>query len=165
MFYLNVVLDFNFLQLHAQYVAEDALLRNSDGSICHLTNDAGMVNVTAYDFSTEPARRLWVDAVRNLTATGVVDGIYVDQAQVLPTHKGDGSGNWELCKKKYNTCCEITAQKAQDYISGRGQVMEEISDMLGPTGLLCAGAPASSLSSVVVHPKNGAKKPLVSDLA
>jgi hypothetical protein len=129
-FYLNAMLDFNFLNLHAQYAAADALLRNTDGSVCHLTNDAGMVsvphhkdarrppripvpvlvlvtpppphqvNVTVYDFTQETGRALWVDTVRNLTATGLVDGIYADQMQVYAEVLNKTAGTWGLCKKR-----------------------------------------------------------------
>jgi hypothetical protein len=73
---LTSPLDFNFLSLHAEFVKADANLRNTDGSICRLTNDAGMVNVTLYAFSQEAAQTLWVNAVKNITASGFVDGIF-----------------------------------------------------------------------------------------
>lgn len=135
-FYLNSVLDFNFLSLHQKYVDADALLRNTDGTLCHLTNDAGMRNVTVFDFALEAGRALWVDTARNLTATGVVDGIYADQAQVFA--KNDAvTGAWGLCKKSHDTCCSLTEEKALAYNAGKAQVLLQVAAMLGPNALLC----------------------------
>jgi hypothetical protein len=152
-FYLNAVLDFNFLHLHAQYTAAGALLHNTDGSICHLTNDAGMANVTVYDFAQEIGRALWVDTVRNLTATGLVDGIYADQMQVYATNdtsKGK-KGTWGLCKKSHHTCCEMTEEKATAYNIGKDKAMQEVAALLGPKGLLCAGGDTSIITSVIIR--------------
>ena len=75
-FYLNTILDFHYLALHEKYVEEDALIYNVDGSLCQLVNDNGMTNITAFDYSKPVAQKLWLDTVKNLTATGTVDGIY-----------------------------------------------------------------------------------------
>ena len=91
-FYSNAILNFNFLSLHAESVKADANLRNTDGSICHLTNNEGMFNVAVYDFSQEAAQTLWVNAVKNVTASGFVDGIYADQMQVFAEHGPQGGG-------------------------------------------------------------------------
>jgi hypothetical protein len=116
-FYLNSVLDFNYLDLHAQYVKADANLRNTDGTLCHLTNDAGMKNVTVYDYSQKTGRSLWINAIRTILATGVIDGIYADQMSLFAKHESQLKG-WGLCKSKYNTCCSMTAEKAASWNAG-----------------------------------------------
>jgi len=157
-FYLNAMLDFNFLSLHQRYVDADALLRNTDGTLCHLTNDAGMLNVTVFDFAQDAGRALWVDTARNLTATGVVDGIYADQAQVF-AEKNAKTGAWGLCKKSHNTCCTLTEAKAEAYNAGKAQVLLQVAALLGPRGLLCAGGNTSTITSLVIHPTHTATKP------
>jgi hypothetical protein len=149
-FYLNAILDFNYLNLHAQYTKADANLRNTDGTLCHLTNDNGMVNVTVYDFSQESARRLWVDAVRNLTATGVVDGIYADQMHLFAKYQSQLKG-MGLCKNYANTCCTMTADKAAAFNAGKNKAMQEVKDLLGPNALLGAGRNTSIITSLVIH--------------
>jgi hypothetical protein len=81
-FYLNTILDFHFLHLHQLYEEADALLRNIDGTICSLINDNGMKNISAFDFSKEIGQQLWLDEIKNLTQTGLVDGFYGDTMQV-----------------------------------------------------------------------------------
>ena len=157
-FYLNALLDFNFLSLHRQFIQADALLRNTDGSICHLTNDGNMTNVTVYDFSMASARALWVDTVRNLTATGLVDGIYADQAQVFAEQDAE-SGNWSICKRSHGTCCEMTAAKAWAFNVGRTSVLQQVADLLGPGALLCAGGPTAVVNCEVVRPGDDQHNP------
>jgi hypothetical protein len=129
-FYLNTLLDFHFLHLHQLYEEADALLRNIDGTICSLINDNGMKNISAFDFSKEIGQQLWLDEIKNLTQTGLVDGFYGDTMQVYAVENSK-TGNWELCKKSHHTCCEMTAETAAKYNAGKNKTMQAAYEFLG----------------------------------
>jgi hypothetical protein len=86
-FYLNTILDFNFLGLHQKYADADALVHNTDGSLCELVNDNGMRNITVFDYGTAAGRALWLGEVKRLVATGVVDGFYGDTMQACKVYR------------------------------------------------------------------------------
>ena len=157
-FYLNAMLDFHFLELHRHFADADLLLKNTDGTPCVLINDDNM-SVSAFDMSQPAARALWLAVVKNLTATGFVDGIYADQAQVLAT-KND-HGDWGLCKKKFNTCCTMTAATAAAYNSGHDTLLQQVGDLLGNAAILGANAQAAYVTDGVVFSDKFAKDPVL----
>ena len=130
-FYLNTILDFPFLRLHQKLVDADALVRNVDGSVCQLTNDNGMTNITVYDYSKPIGQKIWLDEVQQLVETGTVDGFYGDTMQVY-AEENTQTGLWELCKASHHTCCEMNESTARLYNAGKNKTMEAAYRFLGP---------------------------------
>lgn len=143
--YLNTILDFHFLRLHQVLVEADALVRNIDGSLCQLENDNGMTNVTVIDYSKPAGQNIWLDEIKRLVDTGVVDGFYGDTMQVYATESST-RGVWTLCKSSHNTCCTMSKNTALQYNAGKNKTMEAAYKFLGPKAVFF------KVSDVLAHP-------------
>lgn len=55
---------------------------------------AGMEGIFVFGFDKPKGQQLYLDAVKNLTATGVVDGFFGDKWNSQANPKSDGSGGW-----------------------------------------------------------------------
>eukprot|EP00040_Diaphanoeca_grandis_P003269 m.24433 g.24433 ORF g.24433 m.24433 type:complete len:425 (+) comp14608_c0_seq1:64-1338(+) len=100
--YWNTMLDFSMYEAHAAMEASEArgvpvYLRDIHGEVISLCNDGNVYcNITTFDWTQPAARAIWIEAITNLTATGLVDGIYADHS----SEKGVGIGsNFNFTKK------------------------------------------------------------------
>jgi len=50
-----------------------------------------MHNVNVFDFTKQGARDLWLQLVKDLVATGYVDGIFADKYVIRASNSGKGS--------------------------------------------------------------------------
>jgi hypothetical protein len=74
------LLAFPFYGLTGQFASAKALLMDANTKKpLVLRNDNGMPNIFVYDFGQQVGRNLWLDAVRSMVKSGVVDGIFVDK--------------------------------------------------------------------------------------
>ena len=124
--YLNSMFDFAFYQLHGAMLALEArgvpaFLRDQTGHVVELCNDGDMYcNITTFDWTQPPVRALWMQAIANATATGVVDGIFADHSAQEGIQIGNPSRNHQgpnqLCngvahrgRKCFNFSTDFTA--------------------------------------------------------
>ena len=140
-FYLNTLYDFPFLELHEKALQAKADMLDVKGKPVAFKNDNGMPNINVFDFSQQVGRDLWTGFVKNLTETGVVDGLFDDKSQILATWNETGKF-WQICefgtgKDTWNISCGvITNETAMGYNRGKPMVLEALYEMFGPTGVV-----------------------------
>ena len=98
-FYLNTLYDFPFLELQGKFLdaKADMIIVDIKGKPVAFKNDNGMPNINVFDFSQEVGRDLWTGFVKNLTDTGIVDGLFDDKFDILATRNETGSF-WQICE-------------------------------------------------------------------
>jgi hypothetical protein len=69
-----------------------------------------MEGIFVYGFDKPVGQKLYLDAIKNLTASGVVDGFFGDKWNSQAKPKPDGSGGWEICNHE---CGNVTAATGQ----------------------------------------------------
>lgn len=134
-FYINSWFDFQFYDLHKQMADAGYLLYDHDtGKVAAVHNDNGMSNVNVFDFTQKGARDLWVQNIKNLVATGFVDGIFADKYVIRASNSGKGSTGWSSCNGAKD-CVILTQEQALAYNSGKEAMLQEMTDFLGPDAL------------------------------
>ena len=129
-FYLNTLYDFPFLELHGKALQAKADMMDVNGKLVAFKNDNGMPNINVFDFSKEVGRDLWTGFVKNLTETGLVDGLFDDKANILATWNETGSF-WQMCelgtgRNTWSISCTvayITNETALGYNHGKPMVL------------------------------------------
>merc|ERR1712139_205812 len=97
------MLNFPTYDLTGHYWADqNLLLHDKHGKIGTLQNDAGLGNLTVPDFSLPQARDMWLQAIKNATATGWIDGVFADKAV-------KNANSDKVCN---HGCIELTHDKA-----------------------------------------------------
>ena len=140
-FYLNTLYDFPFLELHGKFLEAKADIVDIKGNLVAFKNDNGMPNINVFDFSQKVGRDLWTGFVKDLTDTGVVDGLFDDKSNIIAMWNKTGSF-WQICewgtgKDTWNVSCGIISNEtAQNYNSGKPQVLDALHKMFGPTGVV-----------------------------
>ena len=140
-FYLNTLYDFPFLELHGKFMEANADVVDVKGKLVAFKNDNGMPNINVFDFSQKVGRDLWIGFVKNLTDTGVVDGLFDDKHNILAMWNETGSF-WQICewgtgKGTWDVSCGIISNEtATKYNSGKPQVLNAIHEMFGSTGVV-----------------------------
>jgi hypothetical protein len=78
-----------------KFAAADALtIDSSTGKPISIRNDNGMQNIGVFGFDSDAGVQLYIDTVKNLTATGLVDGFYGDKWD-FGAQKGS-DGQWQV---------------------------------------------------------------------
>jgi hypothetical protein len=127
-FYLNTMLSFPFYALNGVLQAANALTIDSvTKKPIVVRNDNGMEGIFILGFDTPQGQKLYVDAVRNLTRTGVVDGFFGDKWNSGAQPAKNGSG-WEICNHE---CGAVTAAQGRKWNRGKAKVLAEVIDILG----------------------------------
>ena len=118
--YLNTLLAFPFYRLNGEYEAADALtIDSSTGKPIVIRNDNGMEGIFVFGFDKPIGQKLYIDAVKNLTATGVVDGFFGDKWNSQAKPKKDGTG-WEICNHE---CGNVTAAQGKAWNEGKAKTL------------------------------------------
>ena len=75
--YWNTLLAFPFYTAVGKFQEADALTIDSETKKpIVIRNDNGMEGIYVYGFDTDKGVQLYIDTVKNLTATGIVDGFF-----------------------------------------------------------------------------------------
>lgn len=120
--YLNSLLNFPNYHLTGYYFANPTLLlHDENGKIGHLQNDAGLGNLTVPDFSIAEARNLWLEAIRNATQTGLIDGIFADKAV-------KNANEDQVCN---HGCIKLKHDKAEAWAAGHLNIVRTGHAQLG----------------------------------
>jgi len=116
--YWNSELDFSMFKAHAKMETLEAqgtpvYLRDKFGTVLSLCNDGNVYcNITIFDWTQPAARQVWMEAITNVTATGLVDGIYADHS----CEKGVGIGTAYPTKNNGpNQLCNGVGSQRQCY--------------------------------------------------
>jgi len=134
--YLNTMFDFAFYRLNGIVEAREAagerlLLRDERGAVVRLCNDGDhYCGVSFFDHSLESMRALWMEAVRNATASGSVDGVFGDHATQRITPGGGGGAPATLCNGKPLQCWNFTDDFAAAFNLGHAWLVNATQDML-----------------------------------
>ena len=124
--YLNTILSFPFYHLNGVLAAANALTIDSvTKKPIVIRNDEGMEGIFVFGFDTEAGKKIYIDEIRNLTKTGVVDGFFGDKWASGAKEKG---GSWLICNHK---CGNVTAEQAQRWNAGKAEVLEAVSKIVG----------------------------------
>ena len=140
-FYLNTLYDFPFLELHGEFLKANADIVDVNGKLVSFKNDNGMPDINVFDFGQEVGRDLWTGFVKNLTETGIVDGLFDDKHQIFAEWNETGSF-WQICefgtgKDTWDISCGIISNEtAQKYNDGKPKVLDALHEMFGPTGVV-----------------------------
>lgn len=89
----------------------------------------------AYDFNNSAAREKWIERVTNVTASGVVDGAFID---------GNRGGFASTVTGK------CSAEKKKGWAAGLELAVATLSQRLGPTKTLISNYPTPSAMKLVV---------------
>ena len=140
-FYLNTLYDFPFLELHGKFLEANADILDINGKMVAFKNDNGMPNINVFDFSQEVGCDLWTGFVKNLTKSGIVDGLFDDKSNIMSVWNETGSF-WQICewgtgKDTWNISCGVISNDtAVKYNSGKTNVLNALHEMFGPTGVV-----------------------------
>ena len=86
-------------------------------------------------------RDLWIGFVKNLTDTGIVDGLFDDKHNIFAMWNETGSF-WQICEHPTGrniwniSCGVISNETAMKYNNGKPQVLNTLHKMFGPTGFV-----------------------------
>jgi hypothetical protein len=93
--YWNTLLAFPFYTANGKFVAANALtIDSSTKKPISIRNDNGMEDIGVFGFDTVTGVQLYIDTVKNLTSTGLVDGFFGDKWG--SGAKADKSGQWQV---------------------------------------------------------------------
>jgi hypothetical protein len=85
-----------------KFAAADALtIDSSTGKPISIRNDNGMQNIGVFGFDSDAGVQLYIDTVKNLTATGLVDGFYGDKWD-FGAQKGS-DGQWQVVDRRVDS--------------------------------------------------------------
>jgi hypothetical protein len=129
--YLNTLLAFPFYSLIGKYEAANALAIDSvTKKPIRLRNDNGMEDIFVYGFDKPEGQKLYLDAIKNYTATGVVDGFYGDKWNkgATPVDRRHPEGGWNICNKE---CGSMTAAQAKLWNEGKARVLQAATAYVG----------------------------------
>ena len=134
--YLNTMFDFAFYRLNGIVEAREAagehmLLRDEHGTVVRLCNDgAHYCNVAFFDHSLDRVRALWMEAVRNATVAGSVDGVFGDHASQLISPGGGGGAPATLCNGTPRLCYNFSDDFAAAFNAGHAWLVNATQDYL-----------------------------------
>ena len=129
--YLNTLLAFPFYALVGKYQAANALTRDSvTNKPIAIRNDNGMEGIFVWGFDTVEGQQLYLDAIRNYTYSGVVDGFFGDKWNkgATPIERNRPDGGWEICNKE---CGNVSAQQGRQWNQGKAKVLKAATQYVG----------------------------------
>eukprot|EP00040_Diaphanoeca_grandis_P030592 m.181039 g.181039 ORF g.181039 m.181039 type:complete len:480 (+) comp32048_c0_seq1:128-1567(+) len=126
--YLNTLLDFPFYTLHGVFKAANALtIDSSTKKPMVVRNDNGMEGIYIFGFDTANGHQLYIDTVKNLTSTGIIDGFFGDKfakGAALTT----GTNQWQICNHE---CGNVTQEQGLAWNAGKVKMIEAVNSFLG----------------------------------
>ena len=113
------------------------------GHVIGMINDNGMPNVPIWDFSRQAGVDLFLDAHRELVATGLVDGTFADKSNERAFLRA-ADGKWYICEAPdgpmhhswADACGQISETAAKQYNAGKDAVLKGLAGIYGKTGPL-----------------------------
>jgi hypothetical protein len=125
--YWNTLLAFPFYTAVGKFAAANALtIDSSTKKPISIRNDNGMEDIGVFGFDTDAGVQLYIDTVKNLTATGVVDGFFGDKWG--SGAKADKSGQWQICNHE---CGNITAKQGAAWNAGKAKALAAATKYVG----------------------------------
>jgi hypothetical protein len=126
--YFNTMLAFPFYSATGRFEAANALtLDMNTHKPISIRNDEGMEGIFIYGFEQPVGQQLFIEAVKNWTSTGVIDGIFADKwasgAQVT------AAGQWQFCN--HNICGNVTEPTARAWNEGKAKVLAALTTEIG----------------------------------
>ena len=88
-----------------------------------------MEGIFVFGFDSEKGQQLYIDAVKNLTSTGLVDGFFGDKwgSHAAPDPNSTTSG-WQICNHE---CGAVTEQQGRAWNAGKARVLETVTSIVG----------------------------------
>lgn len=129
--YLNTLLDFPFYSLHNQYVRAGVVAMDSvTKKPIQIRNDNGMEGIFVFGFDHPAGQQLYIDAIQNLTSTGIVDGFFGDKWSkcATPGDPEDCPGAMCICNHE---CGSMSAAQGQRWNMGKAKVLEQALSIVG----------------------------------
>lgn len=150
--YLNTLLAFPFYALVGKYQAANALTLDAvTKKPIAIRNDNGMEGIFVWGFDTAAGQQLYLDAIRNYTYSGVVDGFFGDKWNkgATPVDRTRPDGGWEICNKE---CGNVTAEQGRAWNEGKAKVLKAATEFVGDGpyfsyGWYVSGTPEGNVSS------------------
>ena len=125
--YWNTLLAFPFYRAVGQFADAGALTVDSDTGVpISIRNDNGMEAIGVFGFDTAAGVTLYVDTVKNLTATGAVDGFFGDKWG--SGAKQNKTGGWQICNHE---CGSVTAAQAAAWNAGKAEALAAATAYVG----------------------------------
>lgn len=93
-----------------------------------IRNDNGMEGIFVFGFDTEAGQQLYIEAITNLTGTGIIDGFFGDKFDKGATLKGN---QWQICNHE---CGNVSADVATKWNAGKAKVVTAVNSILGVKG-------------------------------
>ena len=129
--YLNTLLAFPFYALVGKYQAANALTLDAvTKKPIAIRNDNGMEGIFVWGFDTAAGQQLYLDAIRNYTYSGVVDGFFGDKWNkgATPVDRARPDGGWAICNKE---CGNVTAEQGRAWNEGKAKVLKAATAFVG----------------------------------
>ena len=126
------MLDFPFYTLHGVLKNANALtIDNTTNLPLVLRNDNGMEGIYVFGFDTEAGQEIYINAIKNYTSTGVIDGFFGDKFNKAATLNAT-SNQWTICN---HVCGTVSAEVAANWNAGKAKVVDAVNKALGASGL------------------------------
>jgi hypothetical protein len=125
--YWNTLLAFPFYRAVGEFEERGLLTIDSEtAKPITIRNDNGMEGIYVYGFDTEAGVQLYVDTVKNLTSTGLVDGFFGDKWGSGASQ--NKSGGWQICNHE---CGSVTAAQAAAWNTGKAKALKMATAYVG----------------------------------
>lgn len=135
-FYLNTLLAFPFYAMTGELETHNATtIDSTTGRPIMIQNDQGEQNIPIFGYDTKAGREIYVNTVKNLVATGVVDGFFGDKWN-HGAEENKKFGTWQICNKE---CGTVTPSQAQAWNEGKAQVLSNVTALVGDGFYLANG--------------------------
>eukprot|EP00038_Savillea_parva_P016780 m.18063 g.18063 ORF g.18063 m.18063 type:complete len:491 (-) comp3561_c0_seq1:59-1531(-) len=125
--YLNTLLDFPFYKLHGTFL--DAGLDVIDSTThepIRIVNDNGMKGIYVFGYDKPAGVQMYVEAIKNYTSTGLVDGFFGDKWSSAATQ--NNKGQWQICNHE---CGNVTAEQGQAWNAGKLDMLKQVTQLVG----------------------------------
>ena len=138
-FYWNTLLSFPFYAAAGQFAAANALtIDSTTGVPIEITNDGAkdhQLTANVFGYDTEAGVQLYVDTVKNISATGVIDGFFGDKWDFGAAQ--NEQGQWQICNHE---CGNVTAAQAAAWNAGKAKALAATTAFVGDGPYYANGA-------------------------
>jgi len=126
--YWNTLLAFPFYTAVGKFAAANALtIDSTTKKPIKIRNDNGMENIGVYGFDVETGVDLYMETVKNLTSTGLVDGFFGDKWESGAKLSNHG-GQWQICNHE---CGNVTPEQATRWNEGKARALKLATEHVG----------------------------------
>eukprot|EP00117_Sycon_ciliatum_P045242 scpid73696/ scgid32539/ len=140
-YYQNTLYMWRYQSLYGDFAAHDECLRALNGSIAGLENDNGMQNVPVFSHDKPDDVERYGEWLENLTATGFIDGTYLDKGNVF-SNLNKSTNAWQVCEDPSGSgkhawthaCIPISATIAKAYDLGKSAVLNKSIEVFTKNG-------------------------------